>query len=75
MSLLGLLAFPLGTLVNIYVLWLLNCNKGRYILSPEYRQVVTETPHVKHKSTPIAWALLIILAIIMLFMFTGIALV
>lgn len=57
----GLLGFPIGTLVNAYCLWLLLSAKGSTILGPEYRYVVTATPHVKY--TP--WAAIVLLVLIL----------
>jgi hypothetical protein len=46
----GLLGFPLGTLINGYFLYLLASEKGGRVLSPEYQAVVAATPHIKYKS-------------------------
>ena len=48
----GSSGFPIGTLINGYVLYLLLSQKGRTIFTDAYRRVVTETPHVKYR-TPI----------------------
>jgi hypothetical protein len=52
LSCVGLLMFPAGTLINIYVLYLLFSRKGWMVLSRRYQQVVAETPHL---NTGIAW--------------------
>lgn len=44
MGVLGLLAMPIGTVLNGYVLWLIHSKKGRRVLSPEYRDVVAQAP-------------------------------
>jgi hypothetical protein len=49
-GLLGLLVFPIGTMVNGYLLYLLLSVKGKRVLSPEYRQVIAATPHIRYKS-------------------------
>ncbi len=36
---LGLLGFPLGTLINGYILWLMLSKKGQLVFSPEYAAV------------------------------------
>lgn len=41
---LGLLAFPLGTLVNIHFLRLVFGGKGRMVFSPRYREIVKTIP-------------------------------
>ena len=61
LSALGLLAFPVGTLINLYVLYLLLSKKGRTIFSPEYREVVAATPHVKYKTSILVWIFLALL--------------
>jgi len=50
---LGLLAFPLGTLINGYILYLLLSAKGRMVFSPEYREVIRQTPEIKYKTSKI----------------------
>ena len=45
----GLIAFPLGTLIGAYVLYLIWSSKGHYIFSPEYKEVIAATPYVKYK--------------------------
>ncbi len=61
----GLLGFPLGTLINGYILWLIHSKKGQLILSPEYAAIVEATPHVKYRTSLLAWiALGLVLAVI-----------
>ena len=57
-SCIGLLGFPLGTLINGYFLYLLQSKKGEYIFSQEYQQVIAATPHIKYKTSIIVWILL-----------------
>jgi len=63
LSALGLLGFPVGTLINGYIIWLILSKKGRYILSPEYAAIVEATPQVKYRTSIIIW---IFLALILL---------
>lgn len=63
----GLLSFPLGTLINAYVLYLLFSEKGRMVFSPEYKKVIQETPHIKYKTSIVIWILLGLLVAIVLF--------
>ena len=49
----GLIGFPIGTLVNAYILYLLLSKKGKYIFSDEYKEIILETPHVKYKMSKI----------------------
>lgn len=58
---LGLLAIPLGTLINAYFLYLLFSEKGRRVFSPEYREIIRQTPHIRYKTSIIVWIFLAIL--------------
>lgn len=60
----GLLSFPLGTAVNSYVLYLLLSQKGNMVFSSEYKEVVAQTPHMKHRTS--AGVLLFIVLLIAL---------
>lgn len=66
----GLLGFPLGTLVNGYILYLLFCRKGATVFSPAYRQVILATPHIKYRTSMVVWVLL---GIVILLFVAGIA--
>ncbi|MDX1927172.1 MAG: hypothetical protein SFV81_11680 [Pirellulaceae bacterium] len=61
LSCIGLLGFPIGTLISAYFLYLLASQKGVYIFSPEYARVIAATPHIKYKTSIIVWILLGIL--------------
>jgi len=54
---LGLLSFPVGTLINGYILYLLFSAKGKLVFSEEYQAVVDATPHIKYKTSAIIWIL------------------
>ena len=58
---LGLLNFPVGTLLNGYFLWLLLSAKGRFIMSAEYAAIVAATPDVKYKTSIVVKVLLAVL--------------
>jgi hypothetical protein len=47
LSVLGLLAFPLGTLFNGYVLFLLFSPKGARVFADDYGDIRTATPNVR----------------------------
>jgi len=47
----GLLGFPIGTVVNGYILYLYLSKKGRTIFAPEYQDVIAATPHVKYRAS------------------------
>jgi hypothetical protein len=61
LSALGLLAFPVGTLINGYILYLFLSKKGRTIFAPEYQDVIAATPHVKYRTSVIVWIFLALL--------------
>jgi hypothetical protein len=57
-SAIGLLGFPIGTLINAYVLWLLASQKGKRIFEDDYPGIVEATPHIKYRTPLILWILL-----------------
>lgn len=63
LSALGLLAFPVGTIINLILLFTLFSPKGRYVVKPHYRQVIAETRHIRYRTSMITWILLAILVI------------
>jgi hypothetical protein len=62
---LGLLAFPAGTLINGYILWLFLSAKGRMIFSSEYAEIVRITPHIKHRTSIIVWIFVVLLVVVL----------
>ena len=64
---LGLILFPIGTLINAYVLYLVFSNKGRMVFSEEYQQVIEQTPHIKYKTSVLVWIVLIVLVALLVF--------
>ncbi len=68
-SVLGLLALPVGTLIHAYILYLLWCAKGRRVLSPDYAEIIRATPDVRYKATTGDWIALALLVLL----FAGIA--
>ncbi len=65
----GLLGFPLGTLINAYILYLLFSKKGTMVFSDEYKQVIQETPHIKYRTSIVVW---ICLGVLLLLIFLGV---
>ena len=62
----GVLGFPIGTLINGYILYLFFSQKGNYILTPEYAEIVRQTPHIKHKTSIIIWIFVGLLVLLIL---------
>jgi hypothetical protein len=58
LSVIGLIGFPIGTMISGYVMYLLWSRKGRTVLQPEYQDVINATPHVKYKTSIVVWILL-----------------
>lgn len=54
---LGLLGFPLGTIINGYILYLVFSKKGAMVFSDEYRAVIEQTPHIKYRTSVLIWIL------------------
>jgi len=73
LSVIGLLGFPLGTLINGYILYLLLSSKGQTVFTDEYREIVQQTPHIKYRTPLIVWIFLgILLLVIFGAIFAGI---
>lgn len=60
-SSIGLIGFPIGTLISAYFLYLLLSQKGTMVFSDEYKAIINATPHVKYKTSIVVWILLFIL--------------
>ena len=58
LSCIGLLGFPVGTLINGYILYLMLSAKGKRIFEPDYADIVAATPHIKYKTSLLVWILL-----------------
>ncbi|WP_295882309.1 serine/threonine-protein kinase [uncultured Thiohalocapsa sp.] len=49
-SVIGLLSFPVGTLLNGYILYLFYSDKGQCVFSERYRRAVAATPQIKYET-------------------------
>ncbi len=65
-SLLGLVGFPIGTLINAYILYIVFSAKGKLIFSDEYRKVIQLTPHIKYKTPILIWGFIVLVVIMVL---------
>lgn len=61
LSAIGLIGFPLGTLINAYILYLLFSAKGAMVFSEEYKTIIQQTPHIKYRTSIVVWILLALL--------------
>ena len=59
MSGIGLLGFPVGTVINAYILFLLFGKKGQMVFSTDYKEIMAATPHIKYKTSKWVWIILI----------------
>ncbi len=64
----GLLGIPIGTLISIYFLYLLHSEKGAMVFSDGYKTIIQQTPHVKYRTSAIAWAALILFILFIIVM-------
>lgn len=64
LSVLGLLAIPIGTIISAYFLYLLASKKGEFVFSEEYAQVRAATPEIKYRTSRIVWGFLIALILL-----------
>jgi hypothetical protein len=65
----GLLGFPLGTLICGYFLYLLLSAKGEFVFSQQYKDVIQQTPHIKYKTSIIVR---ILVGILLFFLLLGV---
>ncbi|WDE97341.1 hypothetical protein PQO03_05170 [Lentisphaera profundi] len=63
----GLLGFPIGTIINAYILYLVFSEKGKIVFSDEYRDAIAATPHIKHKTSTILKVFLGLLLLVLAF--------
>jgi hypothetical protein len=68
---LGLLAFPIGTVINAYILYLFLSKKGRTIFAPEYQAVIAATPEVRYRTSIVVWIFLALLVALIAFGMLG----
>ena len=63
LSVIGLLGFPLGTLISGYILYLMLSAKSKMVFSPEYRQIIADTPHLRYRTSFLRTFLVVILVL------------
>lgn len=64
LSAIGLLGFPIGTIISAYFLYLLASQKGVFVFSEEYARVRAATPEIKYRTSWIVWGFLIALILL-----------
>lgn len=55
LSAIGLLAFPVGTLINGWILYLMFGSKGQVVLAQDYREIIDATPHIVYQRSVGDW--------------------
>jgi hypothetical protein len=69
----GLLGFPIGTIINAYVLYLLCSQSGKVVFCPQYQQVVELTPDIECRTSIVVrvlfWILIAVLCLGMVAVF------
>ena len=70
----GVLLFPIGTLINAYILYLLFGHKGRVVFSPEYEDVVGQTQDLRYRTSRVVVVLAAALLGLILLAIFGVAL-
>ena len=63
LSVIGLIGFPLGTLISAYILYLMLAAKSKMIFSQEYQQIIAATPHLRYRSSLLKTVLFLILIV------------
>jgi hypothetical protein len=66
LSVFGLIGFPIGTLISILILVNLLGKKATMVFSPEYKDIIAATPHVKYKTSIIVKVFLVLLLLILI---------
>lgn len=66
LSVIGLLGFPIGTLISGYILYLMLAKKGKRIFESDYLGIVAATPDVKYRTSIIVWIFLGLLLLVVL---------
>jgi xanthosine utilization system XapX-like protein len=66
LAFIGLLGFPLGTLISIVILVNLLGRKATMVFSPEYKAIIAATPHVKHRTSLFVKIVLVLLLLVLI---------
>lgn len=69
LSALWLLWIPVGTMLGLYFLFILLNGKGKMVCSPEYQKIRLSTPHIKYRTSGVAWSILLIFILAMVALF------
>lgn len=64
LSIIGLIGFPLGTIISGYVLYLMLSAKSKMVFSTEYQRVIAQTPHIRYRSNLLVTVLVVLLVLV-----------
>lgn len=64
LSAIGLLGFPIGTLINGYILYLLLSAQGKRVFEDDYPAIIAATPHIKYRTSIVTWIALGVLILV-----------
>lgn len=62
----GLLGFPIGTVINAYVLYLVFSPKGAMLFTPDYHAAIAQTPHIRYRTSIVARVLLVVILLVII---------
>lgn len=62
----GALGFPIGTVINAYILYLVFSTKGAMLFTPEYHAAIAQTPHVRYRSSVVVRVLLVVILLVII---------
>jgi hypothetical protein len=65
-SCIGLLGFPVGTLINAYILVKVLSKQGKFVMTEEYQRIIAVTPHIKRKTSIVVIILLVLLVLVLI---------
>jgi hypothetical protein len=71
LSVIGLFGFPIGTLINGYILYLLFSKKGSTVYSEDYQTIIAQTPQVRYRTSIVVWVLVGLLVAAVSFIVIG----
>ncbi len=63
---LGLFGFPVGTLINVYILVKVLGKQGKFVMTDEYQRIIAATPHIKRKTSIVVIILLVLLVLVLI---------
>lgn len=66
LSCIGLLGFPIGTLISIYILVKVLGKQGKFVMTDDYQRIIEVTPQIKWKTSIVVIILLVLLVLVLI---------